>query len=392
MENSELSLYLHIPFCTEKCDYCDFYSVPLAKGEQERFIGRYVEALLAETDRRLKEEAGAGGYTIPSLYIGGGTPSLLGADIAGLLGGLRPLTGAPGEITVEANPETADSAFLRACADYGVTRLSLGIQSFNEGARKAAGRKGWSGPALFRRISEAADMFGQGLSLDLISGLPGQDEEVLRQDIHRALSYNPGHISLYALTVEEGTPLAQNVNRKGQTGRTIPAGEAADQLWLAGRDALIQAGFDQYEVSNFAKSSLGKDRRCVHNIRYWRMNNWLGIGPGASGTIIGGGGTGRRITYHPDVGAFCLQNRAPRVIIEELDRATVVKETLLMGYRYCEGPDPALFLSRFGKTIEETIPQTLAAWQNRAGNGSLQETIMNFLNSFLLDAFSEFGS
>jgi coproporphyrinogen III oxidase-like Fe-S oxidoreductase len=119
------------------------------------------------------------------------------------------------------------------------------------------------------------------------------------------------------------------------------------------------------------------------------MKNWIGIGPAASGTIIDSDGTGRRVSYVPDTEAFCdaVHSRiTPPVVVEDLDRAAVVRETLLMGYRYCEGPDPVLFKRRFGKTLEETIPRTLAAWQNGAGN---RERIMNFLNSFLLDAFLE---
>ena len=397
MDTLELSLYLHIPFCLEKCDYCDFYSVPTGKTG-DHLLGRYVEALLYETERRLKEagESGGTGCTVPSVYIGGGTPSLLGTGgIARLLSGFRSLAGisgkgGPEEITVEANPETADSSFLRSCLDHGVTRLSLGVQSFNEGARKAIGRRGCSSSAfLFRRISEAAEIFGRGLSLDLMSGLPGQNEEVLLQDIDRALLYEPGHISFYALTLEEGTLLSSHgPNRTGGFGK-LPPPETADRLWLAGQDALKRSGYEHYEVSNFA---LSPRYRCLHNIRYWRMKNWIGTGPAASGTKIGGDGTGRRTAYVPDTEAFvrAVQNRTvPPIVVEELDRATVLKETLLMGYRYREGPDPLLFVSRFGKTIEKTIPQTLAKWRNRAGNRPVQETIMRFLNAFLLDAFLE---
>jgi len=396
LDTLELSLYLHVPFCLEKCGYCDFYSVPIGKAG-DQLLGRYVEALLYETERRLKEAGESAGTacTVPTVYVGGGTPSLLGAGgIARLLAGIRSLTGVSGksgpeEITVEANPETADPSFLRSCLDHGVTRLSLGVQSFNEDARKAAGRRGCGSGTLFRRVSAAAEIFGRGLCLDLMSGLPEQNEEVLLKDIDRALSYEPGHISFYALTLEEGTPLSScGPNRAGGFGE-IPPPETADRLWLAGQDALKRAGYGHYEVSNFA---LNSRYRCLHNIRYWRMKNWIGTGPAASGTRIGGGGTGTRITYAPDAEAFvrAVQNRAvPPVAVEELDRATVIKETLLMGYRYREGPDPLLFVSRFGKTIEETIPRTLAGWRNRAGSLSLRETIMRFLNAFLLDAFLE---
>ncbi|MDR0448020.1 MAG: radical SAM protein, partial [Treponema sp.] len=195
MQLVDLSIYLHIPFCLEKCDYCDFYSVSLhslgciSPKERDHFTGRYVEALLVETERRLKEHNPI--IYVPSIYIGGGTPSLLGANgIKCLLSGLKVFDGVR-EITVEANPESADTTFLCSCADHGVNRLSLGIQSFSEKVRKAAGRKGHShadpeadhDKLLFRRLREAAEIFGPGLSLDLMSGLPGQDEETLYKDI-----------------------------------------------------------------------------------------------------------------------------------------------------------------------------------------------------------------
>jgi len=438
----EISLYLHIPFCTAKCDYCDFYSVPLEYSEDT--INRYVDILLEETGRRLETErrlAGEScGINIPSIYIGGGTPSLLGAGgISRLLEGLSALldrlnisskrsntplcsnnSSAPAEITVEANPETADDPFLRSCADHGVTRLSLGIQSFDPGFREALGRRSFLGPGsqagrhtgqadssenvevfLQGRLAAAAELFGSGLCVDLISGCiypeNGSFErkrDMLLRDINSALSCRPGHVSLYALTVDEGTPLGIRLGRQ----RTPLPEDQADLLWLAGREALINAGFEQYEVSNFAflggsaiqdsvMQGSSRGNRCIHNIRYWRMNNWIGVGPGASGTIIAKDGTGLRKRYAPDTEGFL--SGKPLLLTEELDRTAVIKETFLMGYRYKEGPDPELFVRRFGKTIEQTIPRTLEKWQNGMNAGSFREKRMLFLNSFLLDAFIE---
>jgi oxygen-independent coproporphyrinogen-3 oxidase len=412
------SLYLHIPFCTAKCDYCDFYSVPLQRGSS--IIDRYIGILLKETERQFMETERqleterrpvdeTGSVTVPSIYIGGGTPSLLGAGgISRLLEGLLDLLkrssalSSPGEITVEANPETADDTFLRSCADHGVTRLSLGVQSFDPGFREFLGRRtgrhvrsGWvnspgKGVALLRnRIAAAAEIFGSGLCLDLISGgiYPEngsfeQKRDMLLRDIGAALSYRPGHVSLYTLTVGEGTPLAARLGK-----RETPPGDQADRLWLAGREALTNAGFEQYEVSNFALQDSAHGNRCIHNIRYWRMNNWIGVGPGASGTIIAKDGTGLRRWYAPDTEGFL--SGKPVLLTEELDRPTVIKETLLMGYRYREGPDPELFARRFGKTIEETIPRTLKKWQNGMDDAAFREKCMLFLNSFLLDAFME---
>ena len=410
----DVSLYLHIPFCTEKCDYCDFYSVSVKQNRfMDNFIERYTEALIWETERRIKEIVSENSLTvyIPSVYIGGGTPSLLGAaGISGLLEGLKSVidisadaavTGDSDysavtgdlerEITVEANPETADYSFLKACFDHGVTRLSLGIQSFDEAVLTAAGRRGWTRDkkgrnSSFAVLEAAKDIFGRGLTIDLMSGLPGQSGEILLRDIEQALSFNPGHISLYALTMEEGTPFARRYKKNSGNENS---GDLRDDLWIEGKDALVNAGFEHYEVSNFA---LSPSFRSIHNTRYWLMKNWIGIGPGASGTIINKCGAGLRISYPKNTEEFvsaCLGRSMPPVFAEKLDKKTILKETLMMGYRYCEGPDPVLFKERFGRTIEETIPKTLLKWQKSSGNLSMQETRMTFLNNFLLDAFME---
>ena len=393
-----VSLYLHVPFCEAKCDYCDFYSVPPGKTpERERRVNRYIDVLLEETFRRFGElEREEGPPFVPSVYIGGGTPSLLGADgVSRILAALAPLTAGSGgpaktpcEITVEANPESADDAFLHACAGYGVTRLSLGVQSFSAAVRAAMGRKSGETSLIMSRLKIAAELFGRGLSIDLMTGLPGQTEAGIRADIEHALAFCPGHISLYALTMEEGTPLEALAARQKTGGRAVslPSGDEADTLWIAGRDALIQAGYAQYEVSNFALEGF----RCLHNIRYWLMENWIGAGPAASGTCIRKDGTGLRVSYRPDAAAF-IENPAGTMIHEKLDKQTLLRETLFMGFRYSGGPDPALFCGRFGRPIEEIIPRTLARWKPflRPGMAALTGAGLLFLNRFLADAFAE---
>jgi oxygen-independent coproporphyrinogen-3 oxidase len=374
------SLYIHIPFCAAFCDYCDFYSVQAAPGDER--IDRYIDILLGDTERELRSW---GIKEITTLYIGGGTPSLLGAAGVGrLLGGLnaclprglRDLA----ELTIEANPESADEAFLRACRDGGVTRLSLGLQSFHEASRRAVHRAG-EGKDLSRGFARAAEYYGGDLSVDLITGLPFQDECILLKDIERALSREPGHVSLYALTMEPGTPLA-----RGCPG--LPGAEEGERLWIRGRDALEAAGYAQYEVSNFSRPG----KRSLHNIGYWRMENWLGIGPAASGTLIDDEtGTGRRFTLGADVEAY-LEGKAP-LIREDLDPLTLMKETFLMGFRYIEGPDEGLFSRRFHREIRDCIPGTIRAWREkglfRRGKNALTREGLLFLDRFLTAAFIE---
>jgi oxygen-independent coproporphyrinogen-3 oxidase len=372
-------LYIHIPFCAACCGYCDFYSVPLGPDTP---LSAFIDAILGAAEKELHRFAVE---RVPTVYIGGGTPSVLGASgIARLLRGLRSLWAEdPEEITVEVNPESATEEFLTAAREGGVTRVSIGVQSFHAASRGAVHRAG-DLRLLPERLRLVRDLFPGAFSADLMAGLPFQDQGVLLGDIEGLLSYEPAQVSLYALTVEEGTPLAEQARRN-----LLPPAEEADRLWIAGRDALEQAGFRQYEVSNFARPG----GRSLHNIRYWRMENWLGIGPAASGTLIDEDeGTGRRYTWPADAGAWLAGGPPPAPLEEPLDRLTLMKESLLMGFRYTEGPDAGLFFRRFGRTVARAIPRTIAAWEGRGFfSGPLKPSPQGLLmlNPFLLDAFEE---
>jgi oxygen-independent coproporphyrinogen-3 oxidase len=294
------------------------------------------------------------------------------------------------EFTLEMNPESSSAALLRLCRDRGVTRLSVGVQSFHEPSRAAVHRVG-EVSALPRRLEEIAEAFPGSFSADLISGLPFQDEYVLQKDIEKLLSYKPGHVSLYDLTLEEGTALAERV---GRGDRVLPDADTADGLWLAGSRMLEDSGYARYEVSNFALP--GQESR--HNLRYWRMQNWLGLGPAASGTIIDDDtGTGLRIDVIKDVTTYIERERGgePRCTEESLDSSVLIRESLLMGFRCLEGPDTDLFRKRFRKDIRELIPRTLAAWESTTGPRLQQDRLaltgegLCFLNSFLIAAFEE---
>ena len=414
----EASLYVHVPFCAGgKCDYCDFYSVPIKPSglySADSRPGRFVETVLLEAERLFETCSPS---VIPTLYIGGGTPSVLGSEgIRKLLDGLSErisrFSPPPVEITVEANPESADEAFLAACREGGATRLSLGIQTLYGPSREAVHRVGSGhrpteqgsseqGSAelcseeklLRRRLALAAEYFPSAFSVDLMSGLPFQNERILLDDIDAILSHRPAHVSLYALTVEKGTPLAANaaaaataLEAKSTHDKPfLPSRDEADQLWLCGRDALEKSGYGQYEVSNFCLA--GQESR--HNIRYWLMKNWLALGPSASGTIINDEtGTGLRYTNPKDADAWLAGKTK-----ETLDRLTLVKETLLMGFRYIKGPDEDLFRRRFHSSIGELVPKTLSAWQSRGflqkDRIALTKEGLLFLDPFLLDSFQE---
>jgi len=369
--NVPSSLYIHIPFCAAFCDYCDFYSV-LTDGSNGAFPEEFINALIADVKYQLDF---FGVREISTVYIGGGTPSVLGKRIAPLLDALKSFPCfSPVEFTVEANPETASEEFLEVCREGGVNRLSLGVQSFHEPSREAVNRIG-DARMLEKRLALCSRYFPGALSADLITGLPYQDEKIVLEDIKRLLAFEPVHVSLYSLTLESNTPLEEKVKTKTVT---LPDRDAADSLWLSGRDALLKKGYRHYEVSNFALNG----KHCLHNTFYWQMRGWLGAGPSASGTLIDEEtGTGKRFTFAGDVDGYIKEPSVKAAFCEELDRSALMRESLLMGFRCAEGPDRQLFKARFGCNVEDRIGRTLSLWKGR--------DIMLFLNSFLCDAFDE---
>jgi oxygen-independent coproporphyrinogen-3 oxidase len=365
------SLYIHVPFCASFCDYCDFYS---EKKDlfSETEIKAFIKAVILDIKNQIEffdiEK-------INTVYIGGGTPSVLGRHIRPLLDALNKIPCfSPVEFTLEVNPESADEDFLTACKDGGVNRLSVGVQSFFEPSRQAVNRHGRAD--MFKeRLALTSKIFSGAFSADLICGLPYQTEKIVLQDINTLLFFEPAHVSFYSLSVEYGTPLENKVRN---TAFQLPDKDETDDLWLAGRDALLKAGFFQYEVSNFAL----QEKQCLHNIRYWLMDSWIGAGPAASGTIIDEKtASAKRRTYPEDLNSYINITSTDLAFYEEIDKNSLLHETLLMGYRYHNGPDKEKFIRRFGLCIEDVIPETLTSWKNR--------DIMLFLNSFLCEAFCE---
>ena len=389
-----ISLYVHVPFCAgTKCDYCDFYSVPVAynNGPEDPRIGRFIDMLLWDAGEQLDFFKPC---YVPTLYVGGGTPSVLGcAGIKRLLLGLLNLIARysplpPEEVTIEANPESAGEAFLAAACEGGADRLSLGIQTFYGPSRMAVSRFG-DEKLLHSILALAGEYFPGSFSADLITGLPLQTGQIAHDDIAALLYHKPSHVSYYALTIESGTPLAKRV---ANDEIAVPMGEVADNLWISGRDALLDAGYFQYEVSNFCRN--GKESH--HNLQYWLMQNWLGLGPSASGTVIDEGtGTAQRFTNASVLNLWLERGAgaAPPGSLEILDASTLMRETLLMGFRLAKGPDTQAFRRRFGKEIEESIPATIEKWRNkelfRSDVTALNEDGLLFLNRFLADAFGE---
>ena len=264
----KLGIYIHIPFCRSKCDYCDFYSLAGKEGRMDD----YQKALLAH----IAETAPlAAGYTVDTVYFGGGTPSFYGEKrLRELLAAIQKQyrVERDAEITFEANPDSVDVKTLRRLRKGGFNRISMGMQSACPGELEAIHR-----PHTVQQADDAVTAARKArfknLSLDLIYGLPGQTTESWKQTVEHALSLIPQHLSCYGLKVEEGTPLAARV----AAGEELPDDDMqADlYLWTVGR--LERAGYPQYEISNFAKP--GFESR--HNLRYWLTRPYIGFGPGA---------------------------------------------------------------------------------------------------------------
>jgi oxygen-independent coproporphyrinogen-3 oxidase len=317
-----LALYIHWPFCVSKCPYCDFNSHVRASVDQEAWR----EALLAD----LAWEAGQlPGRTLGSIFFGGGTPSLMPpATVAALIEAAEAHWGfAPDvEITLEANPSSVEAARFANLAAAGVNRVSLGLQSLDDGALRFLGRAHDSGEGL--AALEVAQREFDRVSFDLIYALPGQEETAWASELERALAFGTGHISLYQLTIEPGTRFAA-MAAKGELPVPDPdRGAALYELTGAMTEA---AGLPAYEISNHARP--GEESR--HNLTYWRYGDYAGVGPGAHGRR---GGAATRRHRKPENWLAAIGRRGNGIEEETLlDPRDQAVEALLMGLRLSEG-------------------------------------------------------
>lgn len=326
------ALYIHVPFCVRKCEYCDFYS----EAAGERDIERYLDAL--EREFRLRNEA-----LLPrTIFVGGGTPTRLSAAQLARLG--QTLSrhvdfSCMQEFTVEINPGTLDAGKAQALTAMGVTRASFGVQSFDAGFLRQLGRIHEGGKA--EQAVELARAAGIGrVSMDLMFALPGQSLEQLREDLQRALALGTEHLSLYALTFEDDTPLTLALQR----GEVQPCDEELErEMFALAGQTCAAAGLARYEVSNFARPGA----ECRHNLAYWRQEDWRGFGAGAHGMVDGV--IWENAADH-EAYARCLleENRLPVARRERLTPVQRGETLLLMGLRLTQGVELAHFESLAG--------------------------------------------
>jgi putative oxygen-independent coproporphyrinogen III oxidase len=332
-----LSLYVHLPWCLKKCPYCDFNSHEIAPGELP--VQRYLDALVADLDAAVPL---IWGRTIHSVFIGGGTPSLFAPQaIDQLLGGIRArLKLEPAcEVTLEANPGTFEKDRFRAFRAAGVTRLSVGVQSFNDAHLEALGRVHDRAQAI-AAVEEAALAFDT-FNLDIMYALPGQTLDQMEQDMVQALALMPPHISIYHLTIEPNTWFAK-------FPPLIPDDDSAYAMLDRISEVTAAAGMERYEVSAYAKPG----HRCWHNLNYWQFGDYLGLGAGAHSKLSFPHRVVRQVRYR-DPNLYMRNALAGQALAQddEVPRADLPFEFMLNALRLKDGFAPGQFCERTGLAL-----------------------------------------
>lgn len=329
-----LGVYIHVPFCAALCSYCNFTRGLLDAAVKKRYV--------AALEREIRQAGD--GRAVDTVFFGGGTPSLLEpAEVRGLLAAVREVYGVTpdAEITLEANPETVNEETLAAFRAAGVNRVSFGVQSFDDGELTRLGR--------VHSAQRAADVVGEArragfdnLSLDLMLWLPGQSPESWRRTVERAIDLGTDHLSMYLLELYPNAPLKEAMARSTASEWLATSDDIAADMYLEGLALTDAAGFEQYEISNLAKSG----RRSRHNLKYWQGGSWRGMGVGAHSTV-----DGQR--WRAVSGTTDYVERIERGADVSLDRQPLswderMAEALFTGLRLSDGIDRVTFAERFG--------------------------------------------
>ena len=348
-----LEIYIHIPFCVKKCAYCDFLSAPSTGEERER----YVELLCRELES-VPEKVRA--YEVVSVFFGGGTPSLLtGEQVCRIMEILRRkfVLGADAEITLEMNPGTVSREKLEAYRQAGVSRLSIGLQSVHDEELQMLGRIHTYGEFLdsYRMAREAGFA---NINVDLISAIPGQTVESWAETLRTIVELEPEHISAYSLIIEPGTPFYEvyGEDAKGEgAAKALPDEDAERQMYRDTKKLLREAGYERYEISNYARPGYA----CWHNLGYWNRTAYLGFGIGAASLVPGEllerqTGTGGMARYtNPDFVQEYRRSFAEKFRGEVMEREEEMEEFMFLGLRIMEGVSREEFQRYFQVEMEE---------------------------------------
>ena len=332
-----LALYIHFPWCERKCPYCDFNSHQIKDGKSGFDEVRYLKALIADLETELPR---IWGRQVHSIFIGGGTPSLLsGSGMQELLSAVRARINLEpdAEITMEANPGSVETEKFATFAKAGINRVSLGIQSFQDEQLKALGRI-HNGKEARAAIAIALEHF-KSVNIDLMYGLPKQTLEQARDDIETALSFNTPHLSLYNLTLEPNTYFASFPPQ-------LPNEETIDAIFEQNLALLSKAGYQRYEVSAYAK----KGQECKHNLNYWRFGDYIGIGAGAHGKISFPDKVTRQLREkHPEQYMQAMETQGHALVeVRDVTAQDLPFEFMLNVLRLSEGVQTITFSERTG--------------------------------------------
>ncbi|MCT7665184.1 radical SAM family heme chaperone HemW [Shinella kummerowiae] len=368
-------IYVHWPFCAAKCPYCDFNShVRHQPVDQPRFVQAFLKEMA--TMRRM-----TGSRSVTSIFMGGGTPSLMAPEtVDAILNGIARHWHVPDgiEITMEANPSSVEAERFRGYRAAGVNRVSLGVQALNDRDLKFLGRLHDVADAL-KAVRLARDIFPR-MSFDLIYARPNQTVEEWDRELKEAVSYAVDHLSLYQLTIEEGTPF-YGLHKAGKL--IVPDGEHSAVLYEATQEITEREGMPAYEVSNHARP--GSESR--HNLTYWRYGDYVGIGPGAHGRLTTGGAKIATATERRPEGWLELVEAEGHGMIDQelLEREAQSDELLLMGLRLKEGIDLVRWQTLSGRDLDPNREQFLIdhGFIERLGNSRLRCTPAGML---ILDA------
>lgn len=335
-----LSLYIHIPFCVQKCKYCDFLSFSACEEDRNSYIQELKKEMVWK-HTWVKEE-----YRVISVFFGGGTPSLLhGFQIEELLSVMNQYydVANDAEITIEANPGTLTAEKLSAYLKAGINRLSIGLQSTNDRELRMLGRI-HTYDEFYANYHLARKKGFDNINIDLMSALPGQSIKSYQKTLEKIVHLNPEHISAYSLIVEEGTPLANDTLLLAK----LPGEDSDREMYEFTKSFLQEYGYERYEISNYSK----KGKECIHNTVYWMGGDYLGFGLGASSYF-----QGQRFCNESDRKKY--RYNGPKQELQTLTDSEKMEEFMFLGMRMIKGVSEVEFLKRFGCSMESVYGKIL---------------------------------
>ncbi|MGN1409748.1 MAG: radical SAM family heme chaperone HemW [Eubacteriales bacterium] len=384
-EQKRLGIYIHIPFCISKCAYCDFNSAP---PQSDEIITRYIDALIAHME---SYSASVSSYCPDTVFIGGGTPtSIPPTELYRLIRAVKKnfrLT-SHAEFTVEANPATVSYATLVKLHRMGVNRLSMGLQSANDNELKALSRR-HTRRDFIRSYKMAREAKFDNINVDLMFGIPYQTPQSLAKSINFTASLHPDHISLYDLKIEPGTAFYQNY---AQISPYLPGDDTEADMYLSSINQLRYNGYLQYEISNFARPG----HMCVHNLKYWNCEEYLGFGVSAHSYF-----NGSRFSFTPDIEKYMqgvtVKDSKVRITdeCEQLEERERMGEYIMLRFRLVAGVDSREFMHRFGRPFDSVYGKKCEKFIKngymtaRGGVYSLTPAGM-FISNYILSDILEF--